>query len=116
MPSAAAWVPMCQPSASSAIEPKNEPAAISPTIIDERQRDHEPGAALVLRVLFAEKDVVVHAVVDGMGVHRTVSDFGDFRWRYNHFVTEYYHMTARCRRRSGEPAIDRPLEFRCNCA
>ena len=34
MRKAAAWVPICQPSASRAIEPKTMPAAISATMVD----------------------------------------------------------------------------------
>ena len=48
--SAPAWVDMCQPSASSAIEPKIVPPAISATIIAAVSADHQPGAPLVALV------------------------------------------------------------------
>ena len=48
-----------------------------------------------MRRAFAEEDMVMHVMVDGMGVHRTVSDIGGFGWRYNDFPGEYYHMAPR---------------------
>ena len=64
IPSAAAWVAMCQPSASSAIDPKNVP---DDDLADHHcgsQRHHEPRSALVPIVLRTEKHVIVRPLVD----------------------------------------------------
>ncbi|MGY4351502.1 hypothetical protein ACVWXM_007995 [Bradyrhizobium sp. GM7.3] len=65
---------MCQPSASSAIEPNSEPATILADHHDQRQDDDEPGAPLVLVVLLAQEGVVMGPLFDGMGMHRKVSE------------------------------------------
>ena len=68
MPSAAAWVAMCQPSASSAIDPESHPAEISPTIMTVVS----PTTNQVRRSLLmagTQKHVIVRPLVDRMGVH-----------------------------------------------
>src|SRR5450830_1394815 len=60
---------MCQPSATTAIEPNSMPPTISATIIAAVSNHHEPGAPLMPVVLGAEKDVGMLPGLNGMGVH-----------------------------------------------
>jgi hypothetical protein len=43
-------------------------------------------------MLLAEKDVIVYALVERMGVHRNASKLPGFGMRYSDFRSEYYHM------------------------
>src|SRR5215472_3856194 len=77
---------------------------------DKRQRDHEPGAALVPRVLLAEEDVIMRVPIEGMGVHRATSGTSWISLRYNDFGSEYYH-TTRGRRSFGRPRLTEGSRF-----
>src|SRR5215204_5968730 len=56
---AAAWVNMCQPSATSAIEPKIDPATISATIMTPVSATTDHVRRSVALVLLAEKNVLM---------------------------------------------------------
>ena len=76
MVSAPAWVSMCQPSATRAIDPKIVPPAISATIMTA-VRATTPGAPLVA-VMARRENVLVAEILDGMGMHQAAPSLGGF--------------------------------------